>query len=362
MCYTLIMQSKRIINLDIIRCLALLLVMTVHISSHSIKLDNPKAFIHILIETIAMSCVPLFIMLTGFLMNSSKTKLNDKNHYIRLFSRILIPYFIVGVLVVLFKKYALGEEIDVIKGALFILSFPEYFWYINMYIGLYLLYPILNIIWNNLKSKQEIHILLAILIFLTIAPSLTNIYNLTDINWWKNLGLSYTYNPILPNWWVMIYPITYYFIGAYISRYKSAIEKISWKKYAIALIISSILFALYNFWRSHGSTMVLGQWFEYYGFEHSIKAFLIFCLILTIKIDKIPIAWRKIIIKVSDLSFGAYMMSWLVDNIVHPHIPNDLSRVKYIPAALILIFILSTLLSYILEKIMKPVISKIEPK
>lgn len=361
------MNKKHNINLDIIRCLALLLVMSVHLGTHAITMNSKQAFIFMLIETISMSCVPLFIILTGFLTSNHKIKLTDKKYYSRLITRILIPYLIVGIVVVLFKRFYLGENIGFLSGLFYILSFPEYFWYINMYIGLFLLTPVLNIIWNNINSKKDSKVLIGILVFLTIAPSFTNIYNFLSPEWWGDLSLSENYNQILPHWWIMLYPITYYFIGAYINRYQNDIKRIKWQKIALVLVGTSILFALYNFWRSHGSTLVLGQWFEYYGFEHSTTAVLIFCMILSMNFSRIKEAPRKWIMRLSELSFGAYMTSWLVDNFLHPKFneiapANNLSRLKYVPIMLFITFFSSMFLSWILEIISKFITNKIESK
>ena len=95
-----------------------------------------------------------------------------------------------------------------------------------MYIGLFLLIPFLNLIYNNLGSKKHKIVLICTMLFLTSLPTIVNIYNF-------RLGFSADMffndgelrNKILPFWWKSMYPVTYYFIGAYFSEYKPKIDR-----------------------------------------------------------------------------------------------------------------------------------------
>ena len=87
-------------------------------------------------------------------------------------------------------------------------SADSYSWYIEMYIGLFPLIPFLNILWTNLKIREK-KIFIFSLLFLTAVPSLLNCWNL--------LGESHliSVNPIVPDYWEILYPFTYYYLGAY---------------------------------------------------------------------------------------------------------------------------------------------------
>ena len=70
----------------------------------------------------------------------------------------------------------ISHDIVNIKGALLnLLGYNQYSWYVNMYIGLYLLIPFLNLLWNNIEDKSGHFILVVILVIMTIAPSVFNI-------------------------------------------------------------------------------------------------------------------------------------------------------------------------------------------
>ena len=88
-----------------------------------------------------------------------------------------------------------------------------------MYIGLFLLIPFLNIIYNNLKSQKHKQILVWTLFCLTILPSMFNIFNFETSHWWAVPSSSDIFSKIVPAWWINFYPITYYFVGCYLREY-----------------------------------------------------------------------------------------------------------------------------------------------
>ena len=61
----------------------------------------------------------------------------------------------------------------------------QHSWYVNMYIGFYLLIPFLNILWKAISSKEGHCILVGIFMVLTVAPSIFNIldFNVSGGDW-----------------------------------------------------------------------------------------------------------------------------------------------------------------------------------
>ena len=71
-----IMKKEREINLDIIRCLAVIGVLGVHFflntSYYQTPITNKRMVFMTGIRTILMCCVPLFLLHTGYLMSRKK--------------------------------------------------------------------------------------------------------------------------------------------------------------------------------------------------------------------------------------------------------------------------------------------------
>ena len=99
-----------------------------------------------------MICVPLFIILTGYLMSSKKW---SGKYYLGIVKTLGI-YVLASILCIIYKVHVLNTEITV-KNAIFsILDFTgaNYSWYIEMYIGLFLLIPFLNAMLRGLETRK----------------------------------------------------------------------------------------------------------------------------------------------------------------------------------------------------------------
>lgn len=92
-------MKKRNINIDLIKCIAVFSVISVHFflnnGFYEVPILGYKAYIGTIFRTLFMICVPLFIMTTGYLM---KNKTLSKKYYLGL-SRVLIIYLIDAVFI-----------------------------------------------------------------------------------------------------------------------------------------------------------------------------------------------------------------------------------------------------------------------
>lgn len=116
---------------------------------------------------------------------------------------MLSSFLIVCILHLLLKCFYWHTPITIQYAVSTILGM-DLAWYLEMYIGLALLLPFLNILWKNLEQKQKAT-LVCVLLFLTTLGSIT-----------ENL---------LPTWWVTIYPLTYYYVGAWLREYPVVIRR-----------------------------------------------------------------------------------------------------------------------------------------
>ena len=216
-----------------------------------------------------------------------------------------------------------------------------------MYIGLFLLIPFLNLIYNNLFTKKTKSLLLITMILLTAAHSLVN-----------------SYAVLIPDWWINIYPITYYFIGAYIFEYKDDI-KISLKLHFLLIIICIIAFGTYCYYRSYNDIFIWGQWSDWGGFINSIDTVLIFVFLLRLDLTNIPAFLKRGIMYISEISLGIYLVSWIFDNYNYPKLIEAISDMPdRLPFYLVIVpfnFICSSILSaiiYMIDRVISKSIKK----
>lgn len=339
--------------MDIVRCFALFCVISVHFFAHIRFYYQPvignEMYILTLMRSFFMICVPLFLLLTGYLNCNKKL---TKGYYLKI-SRTIGIYLLASVACIIYRLAVNHEDISLVYliGGFFGYKNAPYAWYIEMYIGLFLLTPFLNVLYNNLDSKRKKQALVLTFIILTALPSIINIYR-PDLNWFLNPSSSSEYGPIIPDWWINIYPLTYYFLGCYLREYKLNIRI---RYQALLLLLVIIANGSFNFYRSYNTTFIQGEWQQYYGITQVIQAVLVFSIIARINYSKFPAALTKFIGKISGLCLGGYLISWIFDSyiykILNTNIPKATDRLPYFLITVPIVFICSIIASFILNKI-----------
>lgn len=331
-------EKKRILGLDIVRVIAILFVICVHYFLNNgfyvLILNNKLSFVMLYFRWLFYTCVPLFLILTGYLKCNKKI---DNNYY-KGIVHILISYIFIECIIFLFKNFYLHENISITRYAINMLGFEvsDYSWYVEMYIGLFLMIPFLNLIYNGLKNKKEKELLIITFLCLTGLPSI-----------FSNMSLKIN---IFPDYWVGLYPITYYFIGCYLKEYK-----LKFNKLILVCCTGLLLFfqTVFTFFYSYNDVL---DWNNFMGGFGSIittgVATLIFLTLYDIDIKNITLS--KIISKISICSFDMYLLSYIVDKIIYPKIDfsEHFSYIKYsyIP---LLVFLISLILALIKDIIFK---------
>lgn len=326
---------KRNINIDLIKCIAAFSVISVHFFLNNgfySKIITDKMYIAIIFRTLFMICVPLFMITTGYLM---KNKTLNKKYYLGI-SRVLIIYLLDSILYLGYNAIYNDTAFSIRNIVKSILYFDiGYSWYIEMYIGLFLMIPFINLIYNNLKNKKQKQILI---LTMFVLKSFQGVFNIK-------------YN-LIPDWWISIYPITYYFIGCYLKEYKININKYL---NVLLLIIALIASSLVNIYFSKGDTFIWGVYNDWGSIFNVITSTLIFIFIINLKLNNISIRVKRIICKVSELSLAIYLTSSVVDNFLYHNYFKEVNFLsfsgyfKIVP----LVLILSTSLAMIINIIYK---------
>lgn len=339
---------------DLIRILAFFLVVSVHFflynGFYSQIVVGKRMFIMTLMRSFFIICVPLFITLSGYLLNRKKL---EKNYYKRI-SKIIITYILASLLCVLYSIVFLKQDLTIKNIILNIFNFSaaQYSWYIEMYLGLFLLIPFLNIVYNALPSQKSKIWLILTFVILTSLPPVLNIYNLTSFDWLALPSSSTIMNKILPSWWQGIYPITYYYIGCYLSEYGLKIRK---SLNLLLIALSTIISGTFCYWRSYKTKFIWGSWCGYQSLFNVVLTILVFAFIINTNFDKMPSGLAKFFQKISGLCLGGYLVSWIFDKALYPtlleKVPDVHERLEYYVVIVPMVFVLSLLASYLLSKI-----------
>lgn len=339
-------MKKRNINIDLIKCIAVFSVISVHyfanVGLYKTLIVGNKLCIGIVFRTLFMICVLLFIITTGYLM---KNKTLNKKYYLGL-SRVLIIYLIDALLYLYYNSIYNNTPFTIRHIIKSILAFDiGYSWYIKMYLGLFLLIPFINLVYNNLNNKKQKQILILTMLALT---SFQGIFNIKYI--------------LIPDWWISIYPLTYYFIGCYLKEYKVNINKyLNISLFIIVLIISSLI----NIHFSNGNEFVWGIYNDWGSIFNVLTSVLVFIFIINLNFSKVPNKISRVIVKVSELSLGMYLTSSMVDDFLYFRYFKNINffsikgYFEIVPLVLILSISLSMIINVIYKSIDKLIVKRV---
>ena len=186
-------------GIDLLRCVALLFVVSIHSFLYNGFYSEPQTGALIWPATslrwLVFSCNGVFMTLTGYL----KTEKPFSRKYYRSLVPILFSYTLICLLTFPIRHLLLGEEKSLLDWLGVWIGFGNYAWYLEMYVGLLLISPALNFTMDALQTGRKQAAMVAVALVLTALPSMTPV----------NLA---------PDYWTALYPITYYLIGAWIKR------------------------------------------------------------------------------------------------------------------------------------------------
>lgn len=218
-------MSKYKDKVDIIRTIAIIFLITLMgyniINFDSLKLNSNTSLILLFARTIFISGVPLLFISYGHEMSHKKFTFKFYNTLLKLAGYFLILniVYIIGVFCMNPSKFDLFHSI---KSMLSYTNIPM-IWICEILVSLFLIVPLLNNCWNNSNSKKEKFNFLMIFFAICILPTITN-----------------AYIQILPEYFVVMYPLLFYFIGAWIRDYE-LMDKI--KNHSILIIVITIIIA-----------------------------------------------------------------------------------------------------------------------
>lgn len=208
---------KREPGLDLLRCVALLCVITFHGFLYNGYYREHQAGAAMLlagsVRWLSVSCVGLFLMLTGYL-KSGRTELRA---CYRGLPSVLLGYLLAAAVSIPVRHFFLGDPQPLFIWVRRLLGFRGvyYGWYVEMYVGLMLLSPFVNRGLMAQPSWGGLLALGAVLLAVTALPGATPL-------------------ELAPAYWRSMYPLTYYVLGALVRRFQPEIPP--WAGLAGALL------------------------------------------------------------------------------------------------------------------------------
>ena len=344
-------KKVRITGPDIVRSLAALFVVAVHFFYNCGYYDTPMVSKTMFIMTAArwlfLTCVPLYMMLTGYFKCNKEP---DKAHYMSLIP-VLISYIIISVIKVFTGNHYYGKLYG-IKEALQALGNYTIAWYVGFYFSLMAIAPFLNRLWHALKNKKEKLLLIGSLaVISSLYPiisllAVSNLYPVAVIGSVLEIGT--------PNYWQMLYPLLYYFLGCYFREYTPKINKLI---PVITIIATVLINSGISYYYANGGNFlwnILGAVdCGYNCITVVLCSAAIFLLFYDIDLKNSII--KRILQMISEVSLEIYLFSAIFDIIFFSYAKaryfaiNDFAKLFFImvPLNFLCAFICSTVYHYI---------------
>lgn len=340
---------NRDMRLDTIWAIAITFVIAIHAFSWIGFYEEPitgEIYLVLSICRVAFTtCVPLFLLLSGYLRGGYKGDL--KRYYFKII-RVLLTYFFAGIVCQSFRYVIDYNDVKMKEIVLSFFSFTAspYGWYIAMYLGLFLMMPFVCMLYDGLEKRQRI-VFLTSLIIIVVTPSIFNNFNFNNEHWWNTvLGEQ---SLLVPEYWMCIYPIMYFCIGLWIRDMN--IEKLNLKLLIILLVLFCCLFGTINYIKNWNTIFPWNNDTAYGGYQNLIVSFLIFLICLSLKINLKSIG-SNFIIWISKNSLGSYLVSYIADRIVYKiemkYCSTLFIRVILLPISISAVLFISTAISAII--------------
>ena len=314
------LAPERESGVDLFRLLGLLFVNALHAFLYNGFYYEPQTGVAIWaadsFRWLFFGCNGMFMLLTGYLKTTKPWNLK----YYRGLLAVLVGYALTCVISYPIRYFLLGEKDGWIEWAKRFCTFSNYAWYVEMYIGLILLSPILNLALNSMQTPRQIWLLTGSVVLVTILPTVTSV------------GL-------LPDWWVGLYPLGYYMIGAAIRRTKPKIP-------AAAGLIGAILCAagmgLASLVSANGKDFTTGVGLGGYG--GFWPTLMVTCLFLGVYRFRAGRRTAKVLSFCAAGVFEGYILSRLLDVWIY-----DTVKLWHSPEHYILIFLCITIPVFLLS-------------
>lgn len=334
-------NGKRIEYIDLLRILATIAVIIIHVASQKWHTTDITTFtwnVFNVYDSLVRWAVPIFVMISGALFLSREYTL--KNIYCKKILRLVTAFVFWSILYAIMHNHKYG----------FVAVLSRFFygnyhlWFIFMIIGLYMLYPILKKISESEKLTEYFLIVwftLSILLpqisnllllssneyVLALAEGMAN--NITNLN----LGLGYT---------------GYFILGFYLSQ-KDISKKFRTMIYIGGLVgfVSTILLTILASRIANAPTET---------FYTNLNINILFEATCLFVFAKYNFKTNKVINYLSTLCFGVYLVHALVqDNldIIFGLDTLSFNALLSVPVISIIVIIISFILSAILNKIPK---------
>lgn len=288
-------ENKRIIGLDVMKAIAIIMVVTLHLSFWNgdfMAVPMIKTYLQYCFRLIAEG-VPVFLFVNGYLL-FSRPSLSLKKHYRHAAGLLVILISWAVILTVVGNALSLSPErltpamilryvFNTQVGA----RYTGVLWFIQSLLSVYLVFPLMKAVYD--REELLFGILFGIAAFFTIGMhsielirDLLGVY--TDVSVMNDaVGFLYRFSP-LGN----AYYIYYFLLGGMAFRYRAVILQKK-KQLAAAAAVSWAAACAIGIFLSHGTGMVYNRAFNYGSVFMTVIVLGLFSILYGVSPDYRPV-------------------------------------------------------------------------
>jgi surface polysaccharide O-acyltransferase-like enzyme len=345
-------NNKRLIYIDLLKIVAIFSVIIIHVNAmrfYNIDLKSSEWQIYNIFYGITKWCVPVFIMASGMFFLDPLKDISIKKIYTKYIFRLAIALFFWATIYILYRSYIYNIPLDlpIYIKTLLKAQTNYHLWFLYVIIGLYVITPILRKIIESSKRRELEYFLGIWTIFTVLIPFLTSFKTFSPIS---NLFSQFSISLIGGF-------VGYFILGYYLKTFEIK-KSIRILIYILGFI--SCIFTIYGTQYLSLRNDALEQ--KLYGYLSpgvaimSISVFIFFKYVISkIRFNDITV---KIITTLSNCIFGIYLVHdiFIITTLKMQILPNIINPMICVPLFAIGLFLVSFLVSYLINKI--PFINK----
>lgn len=338
-------KEKRIEYIDLLRIIATIGVIIIHVSTQNIELIGVNSFkwnIYIIYDSIFRWCVPIFVMISGTLLLSKKY--DFKKLYFKKILRIVTAFIFWAIIYAIMLRnkenaYFIIRELLVGK---------YHMWFLPMIIGLYIMTPILKKIVESEKITKYF-----LVVWIVISLILPFIYDVILLIF-KNPYITTIINAL--KWDLDTLYVTFNYTGYFVLGYYLNKKQLQKKNINVIYVMGLVGIIL-----TIGLTIIaskkIGKYTDLYSEYLSLNVFLESIAVYVFA--KYNFKTNKIIKNIAGCCFGIYLVHALI--LEKGKDILEISSLLFnpiiaVPIISISVFIIALVISKILNKI--PIINK----
>ena len=345
-------NNKRLIYIDLLKIVAIFSVIIIHVNAmrfYNIDLKSQEWQIYNIFYSITKWCVPVFIMASGMFFLDPLKDISLKKIYFKYILRLAIALFFWATIYILYRSFMYNIPLDLPTYIKTLLKAQTnyHLWFLYVIIGLYVITPILRKIIESAKRKDLEYFLGIWAIFTILIPFFTSFKTIEPIS---NLISKFSISLIGGF-------VGYFVIGYYLKTFELK------KSIRVLLYFLGFIACIFTIFGTQYLTLRNGALEQkLYGYLApnvaimSISVFVFFKYEIS-KIKFNPIS-TKVITLLSNCIFGIYLVHdiFIITLLKLQILPNVINPIVSVPLFSVGLFLISFLVSYIINKI--PFINK----